>query len=49
MALFQFWWLRRLIRRHTTPIPLRKAADWKKRLSILYFLFAWNAFGMVGE
>jgi len=47
MALFQFQWLRALVRRHTKPVPEDRAALWKKRLSILYAITAWNAFGFV--
>lgn len=47
MALFHIKWLRRLMRRHTTPIPEDRAAFWKQKLSIGYALLAWNAFGMV--
>ncbi|XP_023030365.1 uncharacterized protein [Leptinotarsa decemlineata] len=47
MALFRFLWLRRLIRSNTNPIPMDKAATWKKRLSVAYMLLSWNAFGLV--
>jgi hypothetical protein len=30
-----------------TPLPLQKAANWKQRLSIVYAIVAWNAFGVV--
>jgi hypothetical protein len=42
-----FRWLRRLIRRHTKPIPVDRALSVKKTLSLVYMLLAWNAFGMV--
>ncbi|KAK4884419.1 hypothetical protein RN001_000690 [Aquatica leii] len=44
---FQLQWLRRFIRRHTSPIPEIRAAQWKQRLAIGYALLAWNAFGYV--
>lgn len=47
MSIFKFKWLRRMIRRNTSPIPMNTAALWKKRLSLLYALLAWNAFGFV--
>lgn len=47
MALFRFMWLRRFIRRHTKEIPYTTADTWKKRLSVIYMLVAWNAFGVV--
>ncbi|KAB0803334.1 hypothetical protein PPYR_00304 [Photinus pyralis] len=47
MALFQFHWLTRLIKRHTKPIPEGTADLWKRRLSYLYAIIAWNAFGFV--
>ncbi|ALC48459.1 CG13365 [Drosophila busckii] len=47
MALFQMKWLRRFVRRNTSPIPENRAELWKRRLSIGYALLAWNAFGMV--
>uniref|UniRef100_A0A0A9WH98 Soluble starch synthase 3, chloroplastic/amyloplastic n=2 Tax=Lygus hesperus TaxID=30085 RepID=A0A0A9WH98_LYGHE len=40
-------WLRRLIRRNTSPIEETTAHKWKQRLSIAYMLLAWNAFGFV--
>lgn len=40
-------WLRRFIRKNTTPIPVEKAIFWKKRLSVAYMLLTWNAFGLV--
>ncbi|KAJ8935582.1 hypothetical protein NQ314_012724 [Rhamnusium bicolor] len=48
MALFRFQWLRRLVRRHSSPIPVDTAGQWKLRLSVVYMLVAWNAFGFVG-
>jgi hypothetical protein len=36
-----------MVRRHTSPIPLNVADQWKKRLSLVYAIFAWNAFGLV--
>lgn len=47
MALFQLKWLRKLVRRSTNPIPYRRAATWKERLSIAYMIMGWNAFGLV--
>lgn len=47
MALFQYHWLRRIIKRHTKPIPEVTAEFWKRRLSYLYAILAWNAFGFV--
>lgn len=47
MSLFRFKWLRLFIRRHTKPIEVDRAALWKRRLSIVYALTAWNAFGFV--
>nr|CAD7601106.1 unnamed protein product [Timema genevievae] len=45
--MWHFKWLRRLMRRHTRPIPQPKANQWRNRLSIAYALLAWNAFGLV--
>lgn len=36
-----------MIRRHTSPIPLSVADSWKRKLSVIYALLAWNAFGIV--
>lgn len=47
MALFQMKWLRKFVRRHSSPIPLNTAELWKQRLSIAYAFLAWNAFGFV--
>jgi hypothetical protein len=47
MALFHFKWLRRFVRQNTNPIPMNKAEKWKSRLSLMYGLLAWNAFGLV--
>lgn len=47
MSLFRMNWLRRLIRKKTTPIPVERAALWEKRLSMVYMLLTWNAFGLV--
>lgn len=47
MALIKLNWLRRLVRRNTSPIPFDRASKYKERLSIAYMLLAWNAFGMV--
>ncbi|KAJ8979757.1 hypothetical protein NQ317_004744 [Molorchus minor] len=44
----RFRWLRTLVRRNTNPIPVSKAELWKSRLSVVYMLVAWNAFGFVG-
>ncbi|XP_044728919.1 uncharacterized protein LOC123292358 [Chrysoperla carnea] len=45
--MFRIQWLRRLIRRNTKPIPVQSAQVWKNRLSVIYALVAWNAFGCV--
>jgi hypothetical protein len=42
-----FKWLRHLIRRHTSHIPVNKASSIKKKLSVVYMLLSWNAFGVV--
>lgn len=47
MALFQFKWLRKMVRKNTNPIEYTKAILWKEKLSIGYMLLAWNAFGLV--
>lgn len=47
MALFQFRWLRKFVRRNTHPIEYHKALFWKEKMSIAYMLIAWNAFGLV--
>ncbi|XP_013103227.1 uncharacterized protein LOC106084224 [Stomoxys calcitrans] len=47
MSLFQMKWLRRLVRQNTKPIPEVEALKWKRRLSLMYALVAWNAFGFV--
>lgn len=47
MTLFRFLWLRRLVRSRTRPIAQQTATKWKTRLSVLYALLAWNAFGVV--
>ncbi|KAJ3649564.1 hypothetical protein Zmor_021300 [Zophobas morio] len=47
MSLFNFRWLREFVRRHTNYIPEEKAYFWKRRLSLVYMLLAWNAFGLV--
>lgn len=47
MLRFQFYWLRRMIRNNTDPIPEETALRWKKRLSVAYALIAWNAFGII--
>ncbi|ETN61325.1 hypothetical protein AND_007022 [Anopheles darlingi] len=48
MSLFQQpRWLRKWIRRRTNPLPLDRAALWKRRLSVVYAVLAWNAFGGV--
>ncbi|KAH8240260.1 hypothetical protein KR026_001243 [Drosophila bipectinata] len=47
MALFEMKWLRRMVRRHTNPIPEHRAEMWKRRLSIGYAILAWQAFGLV--
>ncbi|KAG5864189.1 hypothetical protein JTB14_031638 [Gonioctena quinquepunctata] len=43
----RFLWLRRFIRNNTAPIPENRAALWKSRLSLVYMLVSWNAFGLV--
>ncbi|XP_050500338.1 uncharacterized protein LOC126880501 [Diabrotica virgifera virgifera] len=48
MSLFRFNWLRRFVRRNTHEIPENRAALWKQRLSVVYAVIAWNAFGFVG-
>ncbi|XP_055587511.1 uncharacterized protein LOC129739958 [Uranotaenia lowii] len=49
MSLFpQPRWLRRWIRQRMNPLPMDKAALWKRRLSIVYGIIAWNALGWVG-
>lgn len=45
--MFQFRWLRMFIRKHTNPIEADSAIVWKRRLSIVYAITAWNAFGFV--
>jgi hypothetical protein len=45
--MISFKWLRRLVRRHTNPIPVDRAASIKQKLSVGYMLLAWNAFGFV--
>lgn len=47
MSLFRFQRLMKFIRNNTTPIPEDKASTWKRRLSVVYFLICWNAFGLV--
>ncbi|KAJ4426667.1 hypothetical protein ANN_26465 [Periplaneta americana] len=42
-----FRWLQQLIRKHTNPIPVDRAATTKQKLAVLYMLLAWNAFGFV--
>lgn len=49
MGFFRFPWLRRMLRRHTTPIPYRKATRWRDRMSIAYLLVCWNLFGYLGK
>jgi hypothetical protein len=46
-AMFSFKWLRRFVRRHTNPIPVDRAASVKQKLSLIYMMLAWNAFGVV--
>lgn len=41
-------WLRRLVRRNTRPIAQHDAHIWRKRLSLAYAFFAWNALAVVG-
>jgi len=45
--MFSFKWFRRFVRRHTNPIPFDRAASVKQKLSLIYMLLAWNAFGIV--
>lgn len=40
-------WLRRLIRTNTRPVPRVTADIWKRRLSLAYGFFAWNALAVV--
>lgn len=47
MSLFRILWLRRFIRKNTNPIPIDRAEAWRKRLSFMYMLIGWNAFGFV--
>lgn len=42
-----FFWLKRLIRNTTKPIPQNTAETWNRRLKIAYNLLAWNALGIV--
>lgn len=46
MVFFLRRMIRRFIRRNTNPIPIDKAEHWKQRLSLIYMLAAWNAFGI---
>lgn len=39
-------WIRRVIRRTTKPIPIDRAEYWKQKLSLVYMLLGWNAFGL---
>ena len=45
--MFQIKWLRRLVRKYTRPIAQDRASTMKSKLSLVYMLFAWNAFGLV--
>ncbi|CAH1365679.1 hypothetical protein MTP99_001935 [Tenebrio molitor] len=47
MAMFNFPWIRRFIRKHMSYVPEERAHIWKQRLSVVYMLVAWNAFGFV--
>ncbi|XP_017779646.1 PREDICTED: uncharacterized protein LOC108564952 [Nicrophorus vespilloides] len=47
MSLFKFEWLYKIVRRHSKPIPENRAQVWKSRLSIMYMVLAWNAFGVI--
>lgn len=47
MSVFFPRWLRNFVRKHTNHIPEQRAQFWKQRLSIVYMLIAWNAFGLV--
>lgn len=40
------WW-HKFVRKRTKPIPGDVALIWKRRLSLAYGFFAWNAFGLV--
>nr|XP_022904513.1 uncharacterized protein LOC111416658 [Onthophagus taurus] len=42
-----FHWLHRFIRKHTTPIAEPRAEFFRRRLSFVYMIIAWNAFGIV--
>lgn len=46
--MFQIQWLRRWIRRSMKPISQDTAHITKKKLSIAYAFFAWNALAIVG-
>lgn len=45
--MFQLRWLKRFIRRNTRKIPEQKAINWQRRLSVIYMICTWNAFGAV--
>lgn len=47
MSFLKFFFIRRLIRRHSRPIVENKAELWQKRLAIGYMVVAWNALGFV--
>lgn len=49
MGLFKFNWLKRLVRRHSTPIPYRKANRWRNTISVGYLLVCWNLFGYISR
>lgn len=46
--MFQIQWLRRWIRRSMKPMPHDFAHSSKKKLSLAYAFFAWNALAVVG-
>ncbi|XP_031618438.1 uncharacterized protein LOC116337740 [Contarinia nasturtii] len=42
MSFFRIYWLRRLIRRYSTPIPYRKAINYREKLSVIYAFCSMN-------
>ncbi|XP_063701320.1 uncharacterized protein LOC134831505 [Culicoides brevitarsis] len=41
-------WLYRKVRKYMQPVDFDVAEKWKKRLSLIYFLCAWNAIAFIG-
>jgi len=41
-------WLRRMVRRRVSEIPVDKALDLKSKTSLAYAFIAWNLFGLIG-